>query len=78
MVYNSNGAKIKVSYEGKRPFSFIMDNNTREAISASYELALVMSEIKQLQREKAIATKTIEILKKQIADHEHEKKKKKS
>ena len=78
LVYNSNGAKIKVSYEGKRPFSFIMDNNTREAISASYELALVMSEIKQLQREKAIATKTIEILKKQIADHEHDSLDKKS
>ena len=78
LVYNSNGAKIKVSYEGKRPFSFIMDNNTREAISASYELALVMSEIKQLQREKAIATKTIEILKKQIADHEHDSIDKKS
>ena len=78
LVYNSNGAKIKVSYEGKRPFSFIMDNNTREAISASYELSLVMSEIKQLQREKAIATKTIEILKKQIADHEHDSLDKKS
>ena len=78
LVYNSNGAKIKVSYEGKRPFSFIMDNNTREAISASYELALVMSEIKQLQREKAIATKTIEIVKKQIADHEHDSLDKKS
>ena len=47
-------------------------------ISASYELALVMSEIKQLQREKAIATKTIEILKKQIADHEHDSLDKKS
>lgn len=78
LVYNSNGAKIKVSYEGKRPFSFIMDNNTREAISASYELALVMSEIKQLQREKAIATKTIEILKRQIADHKHDSLDKKS
>ena len=78
LVYNSNGAKIKVSYEGKRPFSFIMDNNTREAISASYELALVMSDIKQLQREKAIATKTIEILKRQIADHKHDSLDKKS
>lgn len=70
LVYNSKGAKIKVSYEGKRPFSFIMDNNTREAIGASYELALVMAEIKQLQREKAIAGKTIEILKRQIAEND--------
>ncbi len=70
LIYNSNGAKIKVSYEGKRPYSFVLDNSTRNAISASYELSMVMFDIKQLQREKAIATKTIEILKKQIADYE--------
>ncbi|WP_455497165.1 hypothetical protein [Coprobacter sp.] len=72
LVYNSKDARIKVSYEGKRPFSFVMDKNTKEAISASYELALVMADIKQLQREKAIAGKTIEILERQIADHEQD------
>lgn len=70
LVYNSNGAKVKVSYEGKRPFSFVMDNGTKEAISASYELALGMADIKQLQREKAIASETIKILKRQISEND--------
>lgn len=69
LIYNTPG-KIKVSYEGKRPYSFTLDDRSRKMINASYELAMAMKSVKELTREQAINNKGCEILRRQISDLE--------
>ncbi|BCI62084.1 hypothetical protein [Coprobacter secundus] len=73
-IYNTPG-KIKVSYEGKRPYSFYLDERSRKMLNTSYELASAMRAVKDFTREQAIASKTVEVLRRQIAEKEAELKK---
>ena len=69
-VADSNGAQITVTYDGKKPYSYTMEKSTRKAIVESYKLAEIIKLTKKFQRDEAIASQTIAILKKQIEDHE--------
>ncbi|MEG1642864.1 MAG: hypothetical protein RR293_01775 [Bacteroidales bacterium] len=60
---------IKVSYEGKRPFTYSLDKTTRKAILESYKLATLIKDIKSLEREDDITSRTIVILNRQINEH---------
>lgn len=71
LIYNTPG-KIKVSYEGKKPYSFYLDDRSRQMINASYELAAALQGVKDFTREQAIAAKTVEVLRRQIAEKEPE------
>lgn len=71
LIYNTPG-KIKVSYEGKKPYSFYLDERSRRMINASYELAAALQGVKDFTREQAIASKTVEVLRRQIAENEPE------
>ncbi|MBO5720048.1 MAG: hypothetical protein IKU59_00330 [Bacteroidales bacterium] len=68
-VIDAKGAPIKVSYDGKKPYSFTLEKSTRKAIIESYELAEIIKQTKKYQRNEAIASQTIAILKKQIEEH---------
>ncbi|MCH5328495.1 MAG: hypothetical protein J1E02_05710 [Coprobacter sp.] len=71
LIYNTPG-KIKVSYEGKKPYSFYLDERSRRMINASYELAAALQSVKDFTREQAVASKTVEVLRRQIAENEPE------
>lgn len=71
-VVDSKGAPITVTYDGKKPYSFTMEKSTRKAIIESHELAKIIKLTKKFQRDEAIASQTIAILKKQIEDHEED------
>lgn len=60
---------VTVSYEGKKPFSFKLDNTTRRAITESYKLATVIKNIASLEREDVIASRAIVVLNRQIEEH---------
>lgn len=60
---------IKVSYEGKRPFTYSLDKTTRKAIIESYKLATVIKDIKSLEREDDISSRSIVVLNRQIEEH---------
>lgn len=68
-VIGTKGAPIKVSYDGKRPYSYTLEKSSRKAIVESYRFAKLIKEVKRLERDEAIASKTIVILRKQIEDH---------
>jgi hypothetical protein len=68
-VIESKGAPITVTYDGKKPYSYTMEKSTRKAIVESYKLAEIIKLTKKFQRDQAIASQTIAILKKQIEDH---------
>lgn len=63
---------VTVSYEGKKPFSFKLDNTTRKAITESYKLATVIKNIASLEREDVIASRAIVVLNRQIEEHKND------
>lgn len=71
-VIATEGAPIKVSYDGKKPLSYNMEKSTRKAIVESYKFAQIIKQIKKLERDATIASQTIAILKKQIEDHKQD------
>lgn len=69
-IENSKGAPIKVSFDGKSPYSFNLEKNTRKAIIESYKLTQIIKQTKKYQRDADITSQAIAILKKQIKEHE--------
>lgn len=69
-IINSKGAPIKVSYDGKNPYSFNLEKSTRKAIIESYKLSEIIKQTKEYQRDASITSQTISILKRHIEDHE--------
>ncbi|MDR2145920.1 MAG: hypothetical protein LBE91_05615 [Tannerella sp.] len=51
--------RIKAEYTGGKPFSLTISENDKKAIQSTYELALVLSEINALKKEKARSEKRI-------------------
>ncbi|MBQ7823453.1 MAG: hypothetical protein IJ338_04680 [Bacteroidaceae bacterium] len=58
--------RIKVTYKGKSPYVYYLDDQNKKAIVETVDLAKVLSEITGLKQNKAIAEKKIELLKKRI------------
>lgn len=51
--------RIKVEYMGGKPYVLYLSDNDKKAIKATYELAMVLSEIHAMQKEKARSEKKI-------------------
>ncbi len=54
--------RIKAEYTGKRSYSLYLSDTDKKAIKATYELALVLSEINAMQKEKEKAQKKIMLI----------------
>jgi hypothetical protein len=62
-VYNINvKERIKAEYTGGKPFTIYLSDNDKKAIRQTYELALVLSEIKAMEQEKAKSEKRIRLI----------------
>lgn len=46
---------IKIEYLGGKPYSFVLDEETKKAILKTYALSQVMSDLKRFQQEKRVA-----------------------
>lgn len=71
-VVAAGNRPVTVSYEGKKPFSFKLDNATRKAITESYKLSTVIKNIAALEREDVIASRAIVVLNRQIEEHKND------
>lgn len=58
--------RIKVSYTGGKPYVIYLDDFSKKAISKTYELATVLTDITRLKQENKVATGKIEFLQKRI------------
>jgi len=58
----SDKARIKATYTGGRPFSLYLTDADKKAIQSTYELALILSDIDSLQRERVRSEKKIMLL----------------
>jgi len=66
VVIINDKERIKATYTGGRAFSLYLSNDDKKAIRATYDLALVLSEIDSLQKEKSRATKKIALIDEKI------------
>lgn len=58
--------RIKVTYKGKSPYIYYLDDQNKKAIVETADLAKVLSEITSLKQNKSMAERKIELLKKRI------------
>lgn len=58
--------RIKVTYNGKSPYVYYLDDQNKKAIVETANLAKLLSEITTLKQNKALAEKKIAMLKKRI------------
>ena len=54
--------RIKAEYTGGKAYSLTLSDNDKKAIKATYELALVLSEVNAMQKEKAKSEKKIMLI----------------
>jgi hypothetical protein len=54
--------RIKAEYTGGKPFSLYLSDNDKKNIKATYELAMVLSEINAMQKEKVRSEKKIKLI----------------
>jgi hypothetical protein len=59
LVYINQKERIKAEYTGGKPFAVYLSDNDKKAILATCELALVLSEINAMKKEKARSEKRI-------------------
>jgi len=62
--------RIKVEYTGGKAFSFYMTDADRKALKATYDLTLVLLEIKAIQAEKIRSGKRIQLIDSKIVNNE--------
>ncbi len=68
--------RIKVTYQGKSPYVYYLDEQNKKAIVETAELAKVLSQITTLKQSKTMAERKIELLKKRIEQKAQEEEKK--
>lgn len=61
-IYSNAKGRIKVEYTGGKPFVIYMADGDKQAVSATYELAMVLSDIETLKTEREKAAKKIAYL----------------
>lgn len=61
-IYDHPKERIKVEYTGGKPYVIYLADADKHALTATYELASVLSDIERMTREKEKATKKIEYL----------------
>lgn len=66
LIYSHPKERIKVEYTGDKPYVLYMADADKKAILGTYDLAVLLSDIENMTREKDKATKKIEYLKKKL------------
>lgn len=66
LYMNRDKKNIRVEYLGERKFSTTMTPSDREALVGTYELAKLLSSIRQIQQEKEEANLKIEFVKRKM------------
>lgn len=62
LIYANPKERIKVEYTGGKPYTIYMADADKRAILATYDLAVVLTDIENMTKEKDKATKKIEYL----------------
>ena len=64
--------RIKAEYTGGKPYTIYIADGDKKAIAATYDLAIVLSDLENLQKEKEKATKRIAYLKSKLGSNTEE------
>ena len=68
LIYLVDKERIKAEYTGGKAYSLYLSDNDKKAIKATYELALVLNEINNLQNEKIKSEKRILLIDEKLRD----------
>lgn len=66
-IYSNKGERIKVEYTGGKPYVLYIADADKKAIASTFELAMVLSDIEQLTKEKEKAIKKLAYLEKKLS-----------
>jgi hypothetical protein len=72
LVVADGKERIKAEYTGGRPYVLYLSDNDKKAIKATYELAMTLSDIHAMQKEKARSEKKIMLIDAKLNKHEIE------
>lgn len=70
LIYNNPKERIRVEYTGGKPYVLYIADADKKAIAATYELAVVLSDIEKLTREKEKSIKKLAYLEKKLIEKE--------
>lgn len=70
LIYNNPKERIRVEYTGGKPYVLYIADADKKAIAATYELAVVLSDIEKLTREKEKSIKKLAYLEKKLTEKE--------
>lgn len=70
LIYNNPKERIRVEYTGGKPYVLYIADTDKKAIAATYELAVVLSDIEKLTREKEKSIKKLAYLEKKLTEKE--------
>jgi hypothetical protein len=70
LIYNNPKERIRVEYTGGKPYVLYIADADNKAIAATYELAVVLSDIEKLTREKEKSIKKLAYLEKKLTEKE--------
>ncbi|MGM9758988.1 MAG: hypothetical protein ACI30I_02595 [Parabacteroides sp.] len=68
LVYANPKERIKVEYTGGKPYTIYMADADKKALVATYDLAILLSDVDQMVKEKNKATKKLEYLSGKLAE----------
>lgn len=66
-IHANKGGRIKVEYTGGKPYVLYIADADKKAIASTFELAMVLSDIEQLTKEKEKAIKKLAYLEKKLS-----------
>ena len=66
-IFTHKGERIKVEYTGGKPYILYIADADKKAIASTYELAVVLSDIEKLTKEKEKAIKKLAYLEKKLS-----------
>ena len=66
-IFANKEKRIKVEYTGGKPYILYIADADKKAIASTYELAVVLSDIEKLTKEKEKATKKLAYLEKKLS-----------
>ena len=61
---------IKISYAGQRPYSYYLSDDDRRTFEMSFNYLYIQHRIRQMEQNRALAEKTIQMLKRQLSDND--------
>ena len=70
LIYNNPKERIRVEYTGGKSYVLYIADADKKAIAATYELAVVLSDIEKLTREKEKSIKKLAYLEKKLTEKE--------